>query len=62
MSESTTLIAPATAAQKTAVDLLFEPVRLGRYDLREGAGVRRTSRRFFCFAAVTRFYSKPALT
>jgi N-ethylmaleimide reductase len=33
MSESTTLIAPATAAQKTAVDSLFEPVRLGRYDL-----------------------------
>src|SRR5580693_1038009 len=30
MSESTTLIAPATAA----VDPLFEPVRLGRYDLR----------------------------
>src|SRR5580692_3866327 len=33
MSESTTLIAPATAAQRTAVDPLFEPVRLGRYDL-----------------------------
>jgi N-ethylmaleimide reductase len=33
MSESTTLIAPATAAQKTAVEPLFEPVRLGRYDL-----------------------------
>jgi N-ethylmaleimide reductase len=34
MSESTTLIAPATAAQKTPVEPLFEPVRLGRYDLR----------------------------
>jgi hypothetical protein len=33
MSESTTLIAPTTAAWKTAVDPLFEPVRLGRYDL-----------------------------
>jgi len=33
MFETTTLIAPATAAQKTAVDPLFEPVRLGRYDL-----------------------------
>src|SRR5580704_6749676 len=33
MSESTTLIAPANAAQRTAVDPLFEPVRLGRYDL-----------------------------
>jgi N-ethylmaleimide reductase len=33
MSESTTLIAPAIAAQKTAVEPLFEPVRLGRYDL-----------------------------
>jgi N-ethylmaleimide reductase len=33
MSESTTLIAPATAAQKTVVEPLFEPVRLGRYDL-----------------------------
>src|SRR3977135_710238 len=33
MSESTTLIAPATAARKTAVEPLFEPVRLGRYDL-----------------------------
>jgi N-ethylmaleimide reductase len=33
MSESTILIAPATASQKTAVDPLFEPVRLGRYDL-----------------------------
>ena len=29
MSESTTLIAPAIAAQKTAVEPLFEPVRLG---------------------------------
>jgi N-ethylmaleimide reductase len=33
MSESTTLIAPAIAAQKTPVEPLFEPVRLGRYDL-----------------------------
>ena len=33
MSESTTLIAPATAARKTTVEPLFEPVRLGRYDL-----------------------------
>src|SRR5580692_8347102 len=33
MSESTTLIAPATAARKTPVEPLFEPVRLGRYDL-----------------------------
>ena len=33
MSESTTLIAPAIAAQKTAVEPLFEPVRLGCYDL-----------------------------
>jgi hypothetical protein len=33
MSESTTLIAPATAAQKMLVEPLFEPVRLGRYDL-----------------------------
>src|SRR5580704_2816517 len=33
MSESSTLIAPATAAWKTAVEPLFEPVRLGRYDL-----------------------------
>jgi N-ethylmaleimide reductase len=33
MTESTTLIAPAAAAQKTAVEPLFEPVRLGRYDL-----------------------------
>ena len=33
MSKSTTLIAPATAAQKTPMDPLFEPVRLGRYDL-----------------------------
>jgi hypothetical protein len=29
MSESTTLIAPATAAQKTAAEPLFEPVRWG---------------------------------
>jgi 2,4-dienoyl-CoA reductase-like NADH-dependent reductase (Old Yellow Enzyme family) len=34
MSESTTLIAPATAARKTPAEPLFEPVRLGRYDLR----------------------------
>jgi N-ethylmaleimide reductase len=33
MSESTTLVAPATAARKTTVEPLFEPVRLGRYDL-----------------------------
>jgi N-ethylmaleimide reductase len=33
MSESTTLIAPATAARKTPVEPLFEPVRLGRYNL-----------------------------
>ena len=33
MSESTTLIAPATAARKRPVKTLFEPVRLGRYDL-----------------------------
>jgi N-ethylmaleimide reductase len=33
MSESTTLIAPATATWKTPVEPLFEPVRLGRYDL-----------------------------
>src|SRR4030081_285158 len=33
MSESTTIITTATAAQKTAVEPLFEPVRLGRYDL-----------------------------
>jgi hypothetical protein len=33
MSESTTLIAPASAAWKTSVEPLFEPVRLGRYDL-----------------------------
>jgi NADH:flavin oxidoreductase / NADH oxidase family len=33
MSESTTLIAPATAARKTPVEPLFERVRLGRYDL-----------------------------
>jgi N-ethylmaleimide reductase len=33
MSESTTLIALATAAWKTAVEPLFEPIRLGRYDL-----------------------------
>jgi N-ethylmaleimide reductase len=33
MSESTTLIVPATAAQKMPVEPLFEPVRLGRYDL-----------------------------
>ena len=33
MSESTTLIAPATVARKTTVEPLFEPVRLGRYDL-----------------------------
>ena len=33
MSESTTLIVPTTAAQKMLVDPLFEPVRLGRYDL-----------------------------
>jgi N-ethylmaleimide reductase len=33
MSESTALIAPATAARKTPVEPLFEPVRLGRYDL-----------------------------
>ena len=32
-SESTTLIPPATAARKTTVEPLFEPVRLGRYDL-----------------------------
>jgi hypothetical protein len=29
MSESTTLIAPATAARKMPVEPLFEPVRLG---------------------------------
>jgi N-ethylmaleimide reductase len=33
MSESTTLIVPTTAAQKMLVEPLFEPVRLGRYDL-----------------------------
>jgi hypothetical protein len=33
MSGSTTLIAPATAARKTPVQPLFEPVRLERYDL-----------------------------
>jgi len=33
MPETTTLIAPATAAWKTPVEPLFEPVRLGRYDL-----------------------------
>ena len=33
MSESITFIAPATAARKTTVEPLFEPVRLGRYDL-----------------------------
>ena len=33
MSESTTLIVPATAARKTPVQPLFEPVRLERYDL-----------------------------
>jgi N-ethylmaleimide reductase len=33
MSESTTLIAPATAAQKTAMEPLFQPVRLGRFNL-----------------------------
>jgi N-ethylmaleimide reductase len=33
MSESTTLIVPATAAQKMPVEPLFEPVRLGRYNL-----------------------------
>jgi N-ethylmaleimide reductase len=33
MSESTTLIVPATAAKKMPVEPLFEPVRLGRYDL-----------------------------
>ncbi len=33
MSESTTLIAPAPAARKTLVEPLFEPARLGRYDL-----------------------------
>ena len=33
MPETTTHIAPATAAWKTPVEPLFEPVRLGRYDL-----------------------------
>ena len=33
MPETTTLIAPATAAWKTPVEPLVEPVRLGRYDL-----------------------------
>src|ERR1700737_69418 len=33
MSESTAIIAPATAARKTLAEPLFEPVRLGRYDL-----------------------------
>jgi hypothetical protein len=33
MSESTTLIAPATAARKTPAEPLFEPVRLGRHYL-----------------------------
>jgi N-ethylmaleimide reductase len=34
MSESTILIAPATAARKTPLEPLFESVWLGRYDLR----------------------------
>jgi hypothetical protein len=33
MPETTTLNAPATAAWKTPVEPLVEPVRLGRYDL-----------------------------
>ena len=33
MSESTTLIAPATAARKTTVEPLFQPVSLGRYNV-----------------------------
>jgi hypothetical protein len=38
MSESTTLIAPATA-WKTPVEPLFEPIRLGRYDLPHRKGL-----------------------